>query len=127
MGAAVLILLGCRQPVTSDDLIGSYRMTRPGAEDAVILEPDGRYIHRYRSPHGAAIADTNQWRLEEQDGEQRVIFNEFLMRAPKEGDSTLPQTRGLWAAEVSRTARGVIRFQVNDDLGWYYLHEESSK
>jgi hypothetical protein len=125
IGVVATIQLGCKKPVTSSDLVGSYRMTKPGAEDVLDLQPDGRYIHRFATSGVATSADTNRWTLEGRDGEQRVVFSEFLMRAPKEGDSTLRQTRGLWSAEVSRNMKGDFRFVVNDDLGWYYVRERS--
>ena len=127
VGIAAMLLVGCKQRLAHDDLVGTYRLNRPGAEDVLVLNGGGRYVHRFTPADGSTSADSSTWTLEEHDGEQRIVFSDFLMRAPKEDDTTRTQVRGFWAALVSPARSGDVRLLVNDDLGWYYVREAASR
>lgn len=126
-GLTVLLSSACRQPISTADLSGSYRLDLTGVDDVLLLRPNGTYVHRFMSANGAETVDSSRWELADQYKERRVVFFNFLMQVSVDVDSTRPRIRGLWSAQIRRSVTGEIRLVVNDDLARYYVQEQNGE
>lgn len=119
LGLAATPILACNRDIRFGDVLGSYALNKGDAIDVVELRADSTYSHEITPRAGSANVERGAWTLED----RRIIFTDFLMRAPKEGEGGTPQVRGIWPASVDRDMRGRLRLVVNDDLGWYYVRK----
>lgn len=122
-----LFVAACDRTPRMGDVVGTYRLNRGDATDVIEIRDDSTYLHSVQSSRGDTIADSGKWTLEDTRGTWRVIFMDFLMRAPKEGQAGTLQVRGIWPATLGHDLRGRMRLTVNDDLGWYYVREDPSR
>jgi hypothetical protein len=123
-GLVALILAACDRPAQSGDVVGSYRLNRGDAKDIIEIRADSSYVHSVEPSKGEPTSENGKWTLEDIGGARRVVFTNFLMRAPKEGQAETSQVRGIWPATLGQDVRGRTRLTVNDDLGWYYVRED---
>ena len=115
----LLALAGCSRPATRNEVTGTYVMRTEDAEEKIVVNANGTYVHSYPSRTKAMVVDTGTWTWEPAGAEKTMTFNDFNW--PRYGAYGEGTRRGFWPTTPEHSFGGRVSIVVNRDLGLKYV------
>jgi len=109
----VTLSVSCFQKVEQEMLIGTYVFNEENCIDTIIILPNKKYIHKYKSNYGKNYKSYGNWKYD--SNLKEIDFHDFVFYNDEGGD--IP---GLWIPKVIKTRDGEIRLIYSSENEIYY-------